>query len=188
MNARNLSCSILLLSLAGGCIPTLNPVYTEKDLVFDPAVLGTWVQPNNESTWDLTRLDDASYRLVIAEKQGASGRFVAHLANIEGGLFLDLFPEEVQGDASGFYKLHLLPIHTVYRVNSIGPKLELAAVDFKWLEKFLDEHPSAIEHVKVSGGNLITAPTDKVRQFVLEHREMFTESFSLERPGEAHQE
>ena len=32
MNARILACGAVLMSLAGGCIPTLNPVYTKKDL------------------------------------------------------------------------------------------------------------------------------------------------------------
>lgn len=185
MNAKILACGAVLISLAGGCIPTLNPVYTEKDLVFEPSVLGAWTQPNNDSVWRLEKRDDTSYRLLITEKGGARGQFIAHLANMEGALFLDLFPEEIEGDASGLYKLHLVPIHTVYRVNKLEPTLELAAVDFNRLEKLLSERPRAVEHINVSGGKLITAPPDKVRQFVLKNQDLFTAEFSLARLAES---
>jgi hypothetical protein len=98
-------------------------------------------------------------------------------------LFLDLYPENAQVDASDFYKFHLVPIHTIYRVRSTQPKLELAVIDFKWLDEYLASHPEEIECATFNGRKLITAPTSAVQRFVLAHKEHFTSEFPLQKVG-----
>ena len=42
--------SCLIVAIIGGCIPvmSLHPLYTEKDVVFEEGLLGTWLDdPNN---------------------------------------------------------------------------------------------------------------------------------------------
>ena len=34
--------SFSALLVLTGCVPSLQPLYTEEDLTFDPALLGTW--------------------------------------------------------------------------------------------------------------------------------------------------
>jgi hypothetical protein len=173
---------LIVLTLLAGCVPSLNPVFTEGQLVFDPNVLGSWIQAKSENKWEFARRDQTSYHLVYTDKDGQQGRFIARIANVEGTMYLDLFPEETDGDVSGFYKFHLVPIHTIYRVGGTEPNLELAAIDYKWLDKYLTDHPEAIRFATFNGRNLITAPTKEVQAFVLEHKAMFTGNFSLERP------
>lgn len=180
-----LGCWMLMgLTLLLGCVPSLNPVYTDQSLRFDPNVVGVWAQANGKDKWEFTKRDDTSYRLVYTDKQGRQGRFLARLAEIEGTRFLDLFPEETDTSASGFYRFHLVPIHTVYLVKGTEPDLQLAAIDYRWLEEFLTENPDAIQFATFNGRKLITAPTDDVQAFVLEHREMFTADFKLQRQTE----
>jgi hypothetical protein len=175
---------VAALILLAGCVPSLNPVYTDQQLVFDPNVLGAWVQANAQNTWEFTKRDDKSYRLVYTDKDGQQGRFVARLADLEGTLVLDLYPEEIAVDASGFYKFHLVPIHTIYRVTSTAPNLELAAIDYKWLDQYLNDNPGAIQFATFHGRKLITAPTKDVQAFFFEHKEMFTAKFQLERQAD----
>ena len=42
-------CLLALLACLTGCVPvdSLNPLYTDKDIVFDESLLGVWVGPNN---------------------------------------------------------------------------------------------------------------------------------------------
>jgi hypothetical protein len=169
------------LLFLGGCLPSLNAVFTDENLVFDSSVVGVWTQPGAEAKWEFTARDEKSYTLVYTDNEGRIGRFVAHLAKIEDTLFLDLYPDKMESGASPFYDLHLTPMHTIYLVKNTKPTLEMASIDFSWLEKFLAEHPDAIQHADFNGRPLITAPTKDVQAFVLEHKNAFTAKFSLER-------
>jgi hypothetical protein len=167
--------------LLGGCLPSLNAVFTDESLVFDPAVVGVWTQPGAKAKWDFTQRDAKSYRLLYTDAEGREGRFIAHLAEIEGTLFVDLFPDKMETGASTFYDIHLVPLHTVYLVRQTEPKLQMASIDYGWLDKFLTEHPDAIQHAVFNGTKLITAPTDELQAFVAQHKDAFNANFELER-------
>jgi hypothetical protein len=173
--------ALAALTLLAGCVPSLNPVYLDDQLVFDANVLGVWEQPKSQNTWEFTKRDEKSYGLLYTEKDGRQGRFIARLAEVDGTRFLDLFPEETASDTSSFYKFHLVPIHTIYLVKRMEPNLELAAIDYRWLDKYLTDHPGAIQFATFNGRKMITAPTEDVQAFVLEHKEMFKGEFNLER-------
>lgn len=173
--------ALVALTLLVGCVPSLNPVYLDEQLVFDPNVLGVWDHTKSQNRWEFTKRDGKSYQLLCTDKDGQQGRFIARLAEVDGTQFLDLFPEETNLDASGFYKSHLVPIHTIYLVKRTEPSLELAAIDYKWLDKYLTDHPDAIQFATSKGHKMITAPTEDVQAFVLKHKEMFTGEFNLER-------
>jgi hypothetical protein len=181
MNAKYLGGAIAVLVAVAGCIPSLNPIYLRENLVFDPAVIGEWKQPKSNERWQFTKRDEKSYNLVYTDEQGQQGRFIAHLADIQGIRVLDLFPNEAQLDANGFYKFHLVPIHTVYLVRRTQGSVELAGINYAWLEDYLADHPQAIQHATFGGRKMITAPTEQVQSFVLAHQDAFTEVFQLER-------
>ncbi len=181
MSRKSLFASLVALTLLVGCIPSLNPVYLPEDLVTDPRVVGTWRQPADKATWVFTEREGKSYGLLYTDNQGRQGRFVAHLAKIEGELFLDLFPEEFNGRANSVYTFHYVPIHTIYLVREIGTSLELAAIDLQWLENELGKEPASIQSSTVSGRHLITASTKEVREFVVKNKDSFTARFDLQR-------
>ena len=60
---------VLLLTLAG-CVFSLHPLYTDEDLVFDPALVGTWAQDNSGNTWEFGKGNRNNYELVIRESDG----------------------------------------------------------------------------------------------------------------------
>jgi hypothetical protein len=103
------------------------------------------------------------------------------LAEIEGTLFLDLYPENRQAGAAPFFEIHFAPLHTIYRVDQTTPKVKLAAIDYGWLDKLLTEHPDAIQHAVFNGSKLITAPTKDVQAFVVKHKDAFNANLVLER-------
>ena len=181
MNAKIITWTLVGLLAVAGCIPSMNPVYQSQDLVFDTSVIGMWRQPSSRETWEFAKRDNKSYSLVYTSEEGQQGKFIAHLARIDGNLILDLFPDEAQSNAVGFYKFHLVPIHTIYLVRRTDPGLELAAVNYPWLDDYLADHPSAIQHATFGGRKLITAPTEQVQALVLSHLDAFTAQFELER-------
>lgn len=177
--------TILGLITLAGCIPSLNPVYRQEDLVFDSSVLGTWAQTGQKARWEFQKRDDTSYKLLYTDNEGRQGRFVAHLAKIEGELFLDLFPEQLEMEVNSFYSFHLVPIHTIYRVRQTKPQLELAAIDYKWLDEELNKEPATIQSSALNGRRLITASTDDVRAFVVKNKDSFTGRFELQKAPSA---
>jgi hypothetical protein len=181
MNAKYRGFLLVGLLSVAGCIPSLNPLYRPENLVFDPAVIGVWKQPKSNETWQFTKRDNTSYNLVYTDEQERQGRFIAHIAEIQGKRFLDLFPDEAKQEASGFYKFHLVPIHTIYLIRRSQPNVELAAIDYPWLDDYLSDHPSAIEHATFGGRTLITATTEQLQAFVLAHQDSFTAPMELER-------
>jgi hypothetical protein len=184
MNSRlkTIACWTMIgLTLIAGCVPSLNSVYTDETLIFEPALIGVWKQPAAKARWDFAKLDDKSYRLSYTDENGQQGRFIGRLAKLEGELFLDLYPEEVQMDGNGFYKFHLVPIHTIYRVRMAEEGLKLAAIDFLWLDEHLTNNPGEIQYATFNNRKLITAPTAEVQKFVLAHKDMFTGDFELKR-------
>jgi hypothetical protein len=181
VSARFLRASLLGVLAIAGCIPSLNPVYRNKDLVFDSSLIGLWKQTKSSETWQFSKRDDRSYSLVYTGEKGQQGRFIACIADIQGKRFLDLSPDEAQLDANGFYKFHLVPIHTIYLVRRTQPQLELGAIEYPWLDDYLADHPSAVEHATFGGRALITASTEQVQAFALSHLEAFTATFEMER-------
>lgn len=181
MNTKCLGCVTVALFAIAGCIPSLNPIYRTENLVFDSAILGEWRQPKSNETWQFTKRDNNSYNLVYTDEQGRRGQFIAHIAEIQGKRFLDIFPDESKLDGTGFYKFHLVPIHTIYLIRRTQPSIELAAIDYPWLDDYLAEHPQAIGYATFGGRKLITAATEDVQTFALAHLDAFAGPFELVR-------
>lgn len=78
-----------------GCQPvdSLNPLYTEKDVIFDPALLGKWTTEQG-GTVEFFEGQSHNYDYVVVskddEKPGAQILLRGHLINLQGHRFLDL--------------------------------------------------------------------------------------------------
>ena len=104
MNKRYLSLLALLACLTG-CVPvdSLNPLYTDKDVMFDESLLGSWVGPDKGEDGVLefiARDEDGkkSYLLVMTDKDKDSNAYKktvyhAQLVKLNEHLFLDVVPE-----------------------------------------------------------------------------------------------
>ncbi len=170
------------LVLFAGCVPSLNAIYTAKDLVFDPNVVGVWHQQNSPETWEFRAGDAKSYRLTYTDREGRIGNFVAHLAEVDGLRFLDLFPEPYEDSSPGFYRIHHVPIHTIYLVKKeAGDKVVLAAIDGEWLGTYLKAHPSEVPSVTFGSGRLVTASTERLQRFLVDNQDQFLHEIELAR-------
>jgi hypothetical protein len=158
---------------------SLNPAYTESELTFDPALVGVWKQPESNATWEVKKGGDKSYTVVYTDMDGHQGRFIGHLAKVDEMLLLDLLPEDMAAPESAFYKLHIVPTHSVYLVRRTTPHLEVAAIDYKWLEEYLTENPTVLPHVTFDGRKIITASTTELQNFVRRHATAFKVSVTM---------
>jgi len=180
MNTKKHGGSLAALAVVlciAGCIPSVHPLYTPKDVVFNPALLGTWAKKDaKKERWVFAegKLKDpaktpGNYQLVYTDDSGRSGRFVVYLVRLGDRWFLDLFPEDPKLKQNGFYQLHLFPVHTFLLVREITPDLLLSPMDLDWFKKLLQEHPEALRHEVEDDRVLITASTRELQAFLPAH-------------------
>jgi hypothetical protein len=187
----------VIAAIAGGCVPvlSLHPLYTEKDVVVDKKLYGTWADdPNDPNTsWEFKSIDDPknAYKLIFTDEDGRKGSFVAHLVKLQDKLFLDIFPSELPWEPEDpnkmdwpYNSLFLIPAHTFMKVDSIEPQLKLRLTLESKMEELLKENPSAIEHTSVGDRIVITESTKKLQAFVLKYADderVFTDQVTLSR-------
>lgn len=169
---RNLKTAVVLviiLFLAGCVVPSLHPLFTEKDLVFDPALVGTWAEEDQEETWAFLKSGDNVYDL-IHTAEGLPVKYEAHLGRLGEFMFLDVYPgePEVKND---FYKLHLIPVHTFWRVWIEGDVLRIAMLDPDWLKGMIAQKKVKIAHERMEDGIILTASTQELQKFILQYAE-----------------
>jgi len=187
----------MLAAIIGGCVPviSLHPLYTEKDVVVDQKLYGTWVDDvnNPKTTWEFKSIDEPknAYKFIFSDEEGMKGSFVAHLVKLQNKLFLDIFPSDLPWDTEDpnkmdwpFNSLLLIPAHMFVKIDSIEPQLKLRLTLESDMEELLKENPSAVEHTSVGDRLVLTGSTKELQAFVLKYADnekVFTDQVVLNR-------
>ncbi len=158
---RSLPILIAVALLLAGCVPSVHPLFTSADLVFDPELIGKWRL--DEVTWEFTRAGD-HYRLVMREKKERISYVTAYLLELDGIRYLDLIPDKVPGNS--FQAGYLAPLHSFYRMWRTGDRFRIGGLDAEWLKKALERREVSIPHVLREGELLLTAPTPELQALV----------------------
>ena len=156
--------------MLSACLYSLQPFYTNQDVVFKPALLGTWTSVEKNEYWVFSSEDPArrSYRLVVHDRLDERKSIEAHavLFRLESFLFLDLAPSTDESDPSAEDYLPYQPPHLVLLVESMAPTLRLASLNYRG--------PSDAEfpaHVREGSGFdteiILTAPTKDLQTYLL---------------------
>jgi hypothetical protein len=184
---------LVAVVVLSGCLSALHPLFTEKDLVFDPHLVGSWqVGADNEVykfergtpqnfgnlPEGLQKLSGKAYLLTISTKTGEEGKkYYAFLARIGKHLYLDYFPTETddQKGYANFYKQGFLPMHTFYRVTpgSNSDTMKIGQFAENYLRNLIDKKQIRIRHeVRFDGSYVITAPTEELQQYVVKYSDV----------------
>jgi len=157
--------------LLAGCIPSLHPLYTEKELVFEEGLLGSWCENETDKTnsWQFERAGEKAYKLIYTDSDGEKGPFEVHLVKLDDMLFLDLYPAEVEIKASKFYKMHLLPAHTFMKIEAMDPNLQMSMMDPEKMKKMLEADPNLLKHEIENNNPVLTASTAELQEFMKKH-------------------
>ncbi|MDR3458145.1 MAG: hypothetical protein P4N60_11905 [Verrucomicrobiae bacterium] len=178
--------SFAIVALVAACVPSVNPFYTDKDVITDSRLAGRWAEDKDKDkgqpvTWTFSAATNSAYAVALVDDNGKTGQFTGHLFKLGDGLFLDLTPTECnyatnQADIVGNA---MIPGHLLLRVGLEENKLNLAFCDPDWMKKFLEKNPSAIAHRTVDDCVILTAETRALQKFVLKHLgkdELFSDS------------
>ena len=157
----------LLAAMLGGClIPSIHPLYTDEELIFEEKLVGKWSDGND--IWEFKKGEGKAYKMRVFD--GKQGRFEAHLVELKGVMFLDIFPDgETLDDVQDFYKIHLVPMHTFMKVGQIEPKLQLQALDYEKVSEMLKDDPNLLKHEVVDDQIILTAHTKQLQQFMTKY-------------------
>lgn len=152
--------------LLASCVQSLHPLYTEKDLLFEPKLVGTW-ESEGGNLWIFLKSGKKSYDLVYTEKE-TPAKFAAHLVKLGSYQFLDLFPTSIDLK-NDLQQAHLLPTHMFFRVWLEKDTLRLAILEHDWLKKMIDENKTNIKHEVVDKRVVLTASTSALQKFIAQN-------------------
>jgi hypothetical protein len=162
-----------------------------SDLTTDPALAGVWQEPpdandpndKDRPLWEFVPADGKRFDLVIrnSEERHAYDAFVFKLG---ADRYLDLASTE--RPPSG------IPAHHLFKVISVSPNLQLAALNPDWVRKHLQQKAS-LAHIMVPNPEhrddrdqdelVLTADTSALQRFIREHKDeekFFVEPLKLQ--------
>ena len=177
-----------LMILVSGCfVKSLHPFYQENDLLFQKELTGNW-SGDDSSTWKIEQgmrstgifkpdTPDKSYLITYTDNKGTA-KFKVHLFRLKDHYFFDFYPEEVES-SNELMTSHLVPMHTVARVDITPEKLVIQWYNEEWLIGLFRQNKIRIAHEKVpydeekaEGDNfqvVLTASTEDLQKFMLKY-------------------
>ena len=182
--------ALLFLFLLANCGPPLSihPLYTDKDVTFDPALLGTWADPTDKNGSPLVfeRGGNNSYKAIVRlnDNTNVDEIFEVHLVKLNGRLFLDAVQRKNRISGQEADIGIAVPAHIVARVSIEKNSLQLNLLDGDWIKRELKSGRTSISHEEIGNDLVITASTPELQKFVLGHaddEEAFGASSPLQR-------
>jgi hypothetical protein len=178
----------LVIFLISGCfVKSLHPFYKENEVIYKRELTGNWIG-NDSSTWKIEQgkksaglfkpdIPDNDYLITYTDKKGVAA-FSVHLFQLDNRYFLDFYPEEVES-TNDLMAYHLVPMHTVARVDLTPGKMVIQWYNEEWLINLFRQNKIRIAHEKVptSEGKfgeddfqvVLTASTDDLQKFMLKY-------------------
>ncbi len=160
---------VSLLAVTCGCVRSLHPVYTDEDVIHDPAFVGSWTEPEGDRMDVTAGEDGVSYRIAYTESEGSKSKLTAYLSKLNERLIVDVTVDDLSLPEGDMYRAHLLPVHSFYFVRIEDKSIVMQTIDADWMTEYLQKHPDAIAHQKRKDRDdvpLLTAPTAEMRAFL----------------------
>ena len=190
-NIRSALWSILLIIFLNGCVvPSIQPLYTHAEVVFEESMLGEWEGKN--SVWTFEKKNEHSYYLTYREGSDpindpsscTYAEFEVHLVQLENNYFLDFLPINYLNTENLFLLSHLIETHSFAKIDIQKNRVSMTFFDYQWLEDLLERDPDVIEHIRFEENIVLTADTKELQEFVkafASDEEALTSPFDLKR-------
>jgi hypothetical protein len=115
-----------VLCLPGCLVVSINPTYDAESIGWDAALVGQWVDADDNVTVQIDRGEWKSYRLHYVHPI-ETGDLTGYLTVIGDARYLDVMP--ARGEDRGSF---LIPVHAVFRLQLDGDRLEVTPLSFDW--------------------------------------------------------
>jgi hypothetical protein len=171
--------AFLVVGILAGCyVPSIHPLYTKQDVIFNPELVGQWRDSEaGKSQWVFVQKEDKAYGLRITQEDKKVFVFTAYLLKVGDYHYLDLFPDTEDETNDSFLLKNMLPVHTFIRIKQLTPTLDVEVMNSEWLAKVLKESPALIKHEKMPVGEkekeeyltVLTAQPKELQAFLVKH-------------------
>lgn len=122
--------------LSGCFVVSVNPLFRDQDLTFEPALLGTWTTPCNEGNEPgrpcslvFSSADHKTYTVEYTDENGVTVGFDGYLGQLGQHLYLDVVPHssELKGVPLAA-RDHALLLHSFWKLGLKPAELTLTAL------------------------------------------------------------
>lgn len=152
-----------------GCVPSLQPLYSEKDPILLAPLAGAWVSEDGKDKFTF-KADEQEIKYVIAcVSEKGTGKIEARLLRLGKHLFLDTTVDELSEVKNDYPKFHLLPVHLFTKISIEGDVLRYATLDFGWIKKCIEQKKITLRHEALKDMTLLTASTKELQEFIRAH-------------------
>ena len=180
-----------LLIFLSSCLNTLHPIFTEKDLAYDPKLIGTWntekqgtkgrvvisnlaTENSVELPGNLSDIKEKGYLISYQHEDSRNPeRYIAFLARIGKYLYFDYYPAYKKEDQKidEFFEAHFIKMHTSYRVEILNDgSFELSQLDGSYVKSLIDQKKIRISHEASADDDIvITASTSELQQYLIKY-------------------
>ena len=175
--------ALVAITMNSCLVKSLHPFYTEKDLIYKPELNGKW-SGKDSATWEISQhkvfagfLKDEKptpcYDIACTDKKGTS-KFLAHLFKVGEHMYLDFYLPDIEGPDLAV--MHLVPAHTLARVELAENQITIKWYNEEWLVKLFNDNRIRIAHERIpydldekNPDNfqvVLTAPTADLQKFI----------------------
>lgn len=124
-----LACAVVVVAATvwPACLViSVHPAYEAESLGFDPGLVGTWQDADDNASMTIERGEWKSYRVHYVHPI-EEGDLTGYLTAVDDTPYLDLMPG--RGADRGSF---VIPVHIVLRVRLEGDRLELTPLSYDW--------------------------------------------------------
>lgn len=178
---------IILTICFTGCLTTLYPFFTEKDVVFKPELIGNWAYTkqaekgailfetinqtrSSELYTGIRKIADKGYLVTWKDSNDkpTSQKFV-FLAKIGKYFYLDFYPAEMENknDVDKIFKEQFTKLHSCYRIDLSNPNsFTLKRLNGDFVNELIDKKQIRMSYEK-TGKKIITATTGELQEYLV---------------------
>jgi hypothetical protein len=175
---------IFILCFLSGCgttIISINPFYSQKDIVQNDNLLGKWKVVNQvdyvddatkgkDELWIFSKDNETNFYELSVEYESEKMMFYAVLFKIKERYFVDLYPKhtELKTEAkSSLLKIHSLSVHTISKVAFSEEAMILEPIKGEWVkDQILRKKFNLNYGVTTDDIILLTSETDDIKEFI----------------------
>jgi len=171
-----------------GCLPlSAQKAYTHNDIIFDSNLVGKWSNDPNDANasiyCEFKATEPTKAYTVFLGREGKQGAAHAVLFKLNDQKFLDI-DKSLENNNDVSVKMLSFSGHLIVRLDQISPELRFATMDETKMTALIESEPNDIEYCRLQDRILLTAPTQKLQKFLLQHAKdenLFTNPQTLKR-------
>ena len=160
---------LLAVTVICGCLPSVQPFYTEASKTELPWVEGEWLQLGEDGAVKEDRpwvfKGDAIHAL---DDDGRRAKLEATYFSVNKITYVDTMTEADAVPGSDWVKMHLLPIQ-VAKVQRFGNRLVLTPMDFEWINKAVKSGEVKLPHTMLDGSVVFTCTPEDWEKFLAQY-------------------